>query len=169
MRALFGCIVLAVLACWLWTLSMETWAHRTPRPRHRRHAAMAAQVRRGLVFSTLLALPLVTLWAVSTYSGGPVAMRASWYGAAQQGRITAGGALFDRWACTAAHRTLPLGTRLHCVHPRSHRWVDVTVTDRGPFVPGRDLDLSEQAARQLRIEGQGVAWVQVTVMGGAGE
>ena len=112
-----------------------------------------------------LALCLMLALAVPLSAGGPVVMRASWYGPWHDGKPMANQKRFDRWACTAAHRTLPLGTRLHLVELRSHRWVDVTVTDRGPFVPGRDLDLSEMAARQLRIAERGVALVQVTVLG----
>lgn len=118
--------------------------------------------RRGLIFSILLGL----LLALSTYAAGPRLMVASWYGVAHQGRTTESGMSFDRWGLTCAHKTLPLGTWLRVTDPRSHRWVMVRVTDRGPYIPGRDLDLSEQAARQLRIERQGVAWVEVSIVGG---
>lgn len=123
-------------------------------------------MKRGILLSVILALFLACLLAISTYAAGPRLMVASWYGIAHQGRTTASGMSFDRWGLTCAHKTLPLGTWLRVTDPRSHRWVMVRVTDRGPFIPGRDLDLSEQAARQLRIERQGVAWVEVAVIRG---
>jgi rare lipoprotein A len=123
-------------------------------------------MKRGILLSVILALFLACLWALSTYAAGPRLMVASWYGKAHQGRATASGMSFDRWGLTCAHKTLPLGTWLRVTDPRSHRWVMVRVTDRGPFVPGRDLDLSEQAARQLRIEREGVAWVEVAIIRG---
>lgn len=74
---------------------------------------------------------------------------------------TVTGRKYDAKAFTAAHKTLPLGTILHVCRGRT--CVGVTINDRGPFVRGRDLDLSVAAARALHMTGRGVAKVRVAV------
>ncbi len=91
-------------------------------------------------------------------------MVASWYGHKYHGRQTASGAVFDMYAMTAAHKTLPFGTRLRVTHPRNRRSVVVEVNDRGPFIKGRDLDLSMGAAQALAMVDEGVARVQIERM-----
>ena len=76
---------------------------------------------------------------------------------------TASGARYDPKKFTAAHRTLPFGTRLRVVNPRNHRSVTVIVNDRGPFTKGRVLDLSLAAARELRMTDRGLIRVMATV------
>lgn len=85
---------------------------------------------------------------------------ASWYGEHFRGSPTACGDLYDPDRLTAAHRTLPCGTRLHVEH--AGRSVEVTVTDRGPFVPGRILDLSRRAFSVLAPPEQGLIAVRAT-------
>jgi rare lipoprotein A len=80
---------------------------------------------------------------------------ASFYDKNYQGK-TASGVRYDSSKFTAAHRTLPFGTRVTVVEPRSHRVVTVVVNDRGPFVKGRVLDLSYSAAQALRMTGRGL-------------
>jgi len=75
--------------------------------------------------------------------------KASWYGKRFHGRRTASGERFNMYALTAAHPSLPFGTRLRVRHVESGREVDVRVNDRGPHVGGRILDLSQAAARAL--------------------
>jgi rare lipoprotein A len=96
----------------------------------------------------------------------PVTMtgRASWYGERHQGRLTASGEVFDKNALTAAHRSLPFGTRLRVVNLENEREVEVRVNDRGPMIPGRELDLSYAAARALGAVGSGVIPVRMTVL-----
>lgn len=84
---------------------------------------------------------------------------ASWYGPQHDGRKTASGEVFDQDGFTAAHRTLPFGTRLRVELNR--RVVEVRINDRGPFRKGRDLDLSLGAARKLGMVGHGLAIVEV--------
>lgn len=83
---------------------------------------------------------------------------ASYYGSGQ--RVACGGR-FDPEALTAAHRTLPCGTRVEVVNRRSGARVVVRINDRGPFVPGRVIDVSRAAARQLGLIGPGLAPVSV--------
>jgi rare lipoprotein A len=81
---------------------------------------------------------------------------ASWYGADFHGRRTANGERYDMYAMTAAHKTLPLGTRVVVVNRTSGRRISVRVNDRGPFVAGRVIDLSLAAARALGSADAGV-------------
>ena len=90
--------------------------------------------------------------------------RASWYGEPYHGRITANGERFDMHALTAAHPTLPFGTRLRVVNLRNDRSVEVRVNDRGPFVPGRIIDLSYAAARALGAVRAGIVPARLTVL-----
>jgi len=89
---------------------------------------------------------------------------ASWYGDAFQGVPTASGELFDMNRLTAAHPTLPLGSRIIITNLRNHRSVVVRVNDRGPLVPGRLVDVSKAAARRLGIIGAGIARVRVRTL-----
>ena len=100
-------------------------------------------------------------------------MVSSFYGPGFDGRSTASGALFDRTALTAAHRTLPFGTRLRLTNPKTHSSVTVEVTDRGPynefagvryFADARDLDVSEAAARKLGFMREGVTTLSVQLV-----
>lgn len=86
---------------------------------------------------------------------------ASWYGEQFQGRRTANGEVFDRGVVTAAHPTLPLPSLVRVVNLENRRELVVRVNDRGPFVGDRIIDLSQQAARQLGYERQGLARVRV--------
>jgi rare lipoprotein A len=81
---------------------------------------------------------------------------ASWYGLPFHGRRTASGERFDMNAMTAAHPFLPFGTRVLVRNPANGRSVVVRINDRGPHVPGRIIDLSHAAARQLGLLSVGV-------------
>ena len=89
-------------------------------------------------------------------------MLASYYGRELEGNLTASGEPFDADAYTAAHRTLPLGTRLRV--SLGGESVVVTVNDRGPYVAGRDLDLSLAAAQDIGLTYSGEALVRVAVL-----
>jgi hypothetical protein len=88
-------------------------------------------------------------------------MLASYYGRELEGQPMANGQPFDADAYTAAHRSLPFGTRLEVSYGGES--VRVTVTDRGPYVAGRDLDLSLAAAQQIGLTGPGEAPLRVRV------
>ena len=89
---------------------------------------------------------------------------ASWYGRQHHGKRTASGETYDMHKLTAAHRTLPLGTRVRVTNLDNGRVVDVRINDRGPFVSGRVLDLSYAAAQRLGAVGDGVVPVGFTVL-----
>lgn len=89
---------------------------------------------------------------------------ASWYGHPFHGRLTASGEVYDMNRMTAAHPSLPFGTRLRVENLDNGRATTVEVNDRGPFARGRILDLSRQAARELEMIGPGTARVRLTVL-----
>ena len=89
---------------------------------------------------------------------------ASWYGQAHHGKKTASGEAFDMYALTAAHRSLPLGTRIRVTNVANGRAVDVRINDRGPAIPGRIIDLSYGAARALGAVGDGVFRVRIAIL-----
>jgi len=91
---------------------------------------------------------------------------ASFYGEAHSGRPTASGALFDPSRFTAAHRTLPFGTRVRVINLDNGRRTVVTVNDRGPFRKGRVIDVSTRAARALGFVKAGTARVRIEVISG---
>ncbi len=86
---------------------------------------------------------------------------ASWYGKEFHEKPTATGEIYDMYAMTAAHRTLPLGTRVIVTDLDTHRSVRVRINDRGPFVKDRIIDLSYGAAKKLGIVQKGTARVEV--------
>jgi rare lipoprotein A len=87
---------------------------------------------------------------------------ASYY---SQGQRTASGARFNPNGFTAAHRSLPFGTRVRVTNRSNGRSVIVTINDRGPFVRGRIIDLSRGAAQAISMTGAGVARVSLEVLG----
>jgi rare lipoprotein A len=91
---------------------------------------------------------------------------ASWYGQAHEGRKTASGERFSRSQLTAAHRSLPLGTKVQVTNLRTGQQVVVRINDRGPHGGGkrRIIDLSEAAAKRVGVLAQGTARVQVVVV-----
>lgn len=82
--------------------------------------------------------------------------KASYYSTGFHGRLTASGEVYDSLAYTCAHKTLPFGTRVLIENNATHAIVEVTVTDRGPFVPGRIVDLSYRAAEEIGMIRAGV-------------
>ena len=90
---------------------------------------------------------------------------ASWYGPGFHGNRTSSGEIYDQNDLTAAHQTLPLGTRVAVTNLQNGRTVEVRINDRGPFVKGRTIDLSYAAARSLGMLGPGTVPVRIEVLG----
>jgi rare lipoprotein A len=88
-------------------------------------------------------------------------LKASWYGPKFHGKFTANGEVYDQMALTAAHKTLSFGTLLKITNPKNGKSVIVRINDRGPYIDGRELDLSKGAAIELGILEKGVARVKV--------
>jgi rare lipoprotein A len=102
--------------------------------------------------------------AVSVQTG-----QASWYGKAFAGKATASGEIFNHELLTAAHRSLPLGTKVRVTNVANGKSVEVKVNDRGPYTDGRIIDLSRAAARALGMIEDGLAEVRLETISLPGE
>jgi rare lipoprotein A len=121
-------------------------------------------------FSAIAALFLAFACASPTLTDirpedGARYVTASWYGQKFHGRPTSSGERYDMYRLTAAHKTLKFGTRLRVTNPDTGQSADVTVNDRGPFIRGRDLDLSYGAAKRIGLIKKGVGKVKVEYLG----
>jgi rare lipoprotein A len=88
-------------------------------------------------------------------------MKSSWYGPRFHGRKTASGETYDQMAFTAAHKSLKFGMLLRVTNPKNGKSVIVRINDRGPYIPGRQLDLSKAAAIELGTIFKGVALLKI--------
>lgn len=114
----------------------------------------------ALVLCMGLSAPAPALATAPYETGG-----ASWYGGKRHhGRATASGRPFNQWGTTAAHRSLPFGTRVRIRNLTNGRTADVTIADRGPFIRGRVIDVSRHTADALGMTRAGVARVELRVM-----
>lgn len=91
---------------------------------------------------------------------------ASWYGRDFHGLRTSNGEIYDMYGISAAHKTLPMGTLVRVTHLGTGRQIEVRINDRGPFAPGRIIDLSYGAARQFGMVEAGLAEVEIVAIGG---
>ena len=89
---------------------------------------------------------------------------ASWYGPGFQGKKTASGEIFDDSKLTAAHKTIPLGSKAKVTNLTNGKTVEVKINDRGPFIDGRVVDLSQAAAEALGMIDRGTARVQIDLL-----
>ena len=103
---------------------------------------------------------------VQTHSHGKSVQhgKASWYGKPFHGRLTANGERYNMHAPTAAHKTLPFGTRVRVTNLDNGKHTVVRINDRGPFVKGRIIDLSYGAAKQIQMLQMGVARVKLEIL-----
>ncbi|WP_276498543.1 septal ring lytic transglycosylase RlpA family protein [Pontibacter litorisediminis] len=89
---------------------------------------------------------------------------ASWYGSRYHGRKTSSGERYNKNAMTAAHKTLPFGTKVKVTNLDNNEFVIVRINDRGPFVGDRIIDVSEAAARKLDFHSEGIGNVKIEVL-----
>ncbi|HEY7559646.1 MAG TPA: septal ring lytic transglycosylase RlpA family protein [Candidatus Binatia bacterium] len=89
---------------------------------------------------------------------------ASWYGPGFHGQATASGVIYNQYDLTAAHQTLPLGSRVVVTNLNNGKSVEVLINDRGPFAKGRIIDLSHAAAQSIELVGPGTAPVRIEVI-----
>ena len=113
------------------------------------------------MLSKILCTSSALLLALSTSVSAGGSMLTSWYGPGFHGRLTANGEVYDQMGLTAAHKTLPFGTRLQVCYQGC---VNVRINDRGPYIGTRELDLSRGAAEAIGLTQPGVANVQVTYL-----
>ena len=114
----------------------------------------------ALLIALIAAIPLIVVGKVVGDRTGLVT--ASWYGERYRGKPTAIGELFDPDKLTAAHRRLPFGTKVRC--QLGKKFVVVTITDRGPFVKGREIDLSRAAFQRLANTDAGLIQIKMRVL-----
>ncbi|MGU3493622.1 septal ring lytic transglycosylase RlpA family protein [Xanthobacteraceae bacterium A53D] len=116
------------------------------------------EIRKGLLFASLA----LTITAISpaAFAGEQTGI-ASYY---WQGQSTASGERFNPGALTAAHRSLPFGTKVRVTNLKNGRTVVVRINDRGPFIRGRIIDVSKAAAGHLGFQSAGLTKVAVTVV-----
>lgn len=91
-------------------------------------------------------------------------MKASWYGPNFHGRQTANGEIYNQYELTAAHKTMKFGTLLRLTNPDNNKSIIVRINDRGPYIEGRELDLSYASAKALGIIKPGVKRLKVEVV-----
>jgi len=106
-----------------------------------------------------LALLAAVLWAAPAHAG-----TASWYGPGFDGEVTASGEVFDQGAATCAHRSLPFGTTVRVTNLDNGRAATCRISDRGPFVRGRVIDVSKAVARRLGMLRAGLAPVTINII-----
>src|SRR5262245_9346699 len=138
-------------------------AHATKSQKYASHKSRKYASRKGRDYAEgRKAVRKSRVTETASYGGGSTGI-ASYY---SSGTRTASGARFNPGGMTAAHRSLPFGTRVLVTSAATGRSVTVTINDRGPFVKGRIIDLSRGAAQALGITGAGLARVSVSVVGG---
>ena len=125
----------------------------------------------SVFISIFLALPAKVLFAKEAFSHHsraaytkPITGTASYYGEKFQGKRTASGEIFNKNAMTAAHRSLPFGTKVKVTNLRNGKTVLVKINDRGPHVPGRMIDLSQAAAKKIGLSHAGTVRVKLQVL-----
>jgi rare lipoprotein A len=121
--------------------------------------------------SRALATALLVFLSTPTFAAQPGLVQtgiASYYHDSLHGNRTASGQIYDKNKMSAAHKTLPLGSRVRVTDRRTGKSIVVQVNDRGPFVKGRVIDLSRRAAKELGIIQRGITPVKVEVLSVAG-
>ena len=124
--------------------------------RQKAHATEKAEGKQDLVKDKVTVKKSTTGEPVIEQTG-----EASSYGRGFEGKKTANGEKFDKKDLTAAHPTLPLGTKATVTNLENGKSVDVLINDRGPYVKGRDIDVSQGAAKELDMDKNGVAPVKI--------
>lgn len=118
-------------------------------------------MRNHWILATFIVL---TAFSAHSYSQTPSSKgKASWYGPNHHGKKTANGERFNQNALTAAHPTLPFGTKVKVTNTLNNKSIVVRINDRGPYAKGRIIDLSRGAAAKLDLIKQGVAPVHLYV------
>lgn len=131
------------------------------RPKHKRHLVRRAKKRWMPAIARVQGHSLGSQLSTATAERVGIA---SWYGPGFHGRRTASGTRYDMNELTAAHKSLPFGTRLLVKNKATGKSTIVTITDRGPYVGERVLDLSKEAARQLHMIRSGISEVEYSIL-----
>ncbi|MEW5774426.1 MAG: septal ring lytic transglycosylase RlpA family protein [Thermodesulfobacteriota bacterium] len=168
--SLLALALVLILAAGCGRKVLETPAPR-PAPRPEPAPAPAAEPQRTAPKGTFkpYAIAGTTYYPLAAVEGGwEEEGLASWYGPGFHGQKTSCGETYDMNSMTAAHKVLPMHTRIRVQNLENGRSADLRVNDRGPFVAGRIVDLSHAGAQALGVVGPGTARVRLTVLGGEG-
>ena len=114
-----------------------------------------------MFIKSLSTIAAAVLLSVSTSASATNSMLSSWYGGYFHGRTTANGETYNMYGHTAAHKSLPFGTKLRVCYQGC---VDVRINDRGPYIGQRELDLSYGAAKAIGLVEPGVATVSISYL-----
>ncbi|KHK02950.1 septal ring lytic transglycosylase RlpA family protein [Desulfovibrio sp. TomC] len=149
-------LLLRLLAILLLALSLAGCAGKAtiPRPTGREPATLRPYTVKGVTY--------VPLHSAAGYREEGVA---SWYGPGFHGHTTSCGEIYDQYKLTCAHKLLPMHTMVRVTNLENGRSLVLRVNDRGPFVAGRIIDLSQAGARELGVHARGTAKVRVEVEG----
>jgi rare lipoprotein A len=150
--------------CWLLTAVMAHQTSKAPlsrMPQARTYAWLLLIAALAAGCSTQPARPLSAVPQASPTGSGHLTL-ASWYGPGFNGQRTSSGEIFRENRLTAASRTLPMGSETRVTNLSNGKSVVVRINDRGPYVHGRGIDLSEGAARDIGLTRKGVARVRLT-------
>ncbi len=160
---------LVLIACGFWLCACASVEPRYPTTASRTdRTAEAPRASRGVVRGTMRPYQVNGRWYTPREQPGyDETGMASWYGSFHNGKPTATGEMFDMWAISAAHKTLPLPCIVAVTNLDNGKTIRVRVNDRGPFVDGRIIDLSRAAADRLGFENRGVTRVRVRYVGPA--
>jgi rare lipoprotein A len=113
------------------------------------------------MFKRIISSAFIAAACISTSASSAGTMLASWYGPYFHGRLTANGETYDMYGISAAHKTLPFGTKLRVCYQGC---VNVRINDRGPYIGTRELDLSYGAAKAIGLVEPGVATVSISYL-----
>jgi len=114
-----------------------------------------------MFFKSITTIAAALCLSISTSASATNSMLSSWYGGYFHGRTTANGETYNMYGYTAAHKTLPFGTKLRVCYEGC---VDVRINDRGPYIGARELDLSYGAAQTIGLIKPGVDYVSYTYL-----
>ena len=120
--------------------------------------------RKCYILSVIIFLFIGISQPISAQSTDIQKGEASWYGSKYHGRPTSSGEPYNKNKMTAAHKTLPFGTKVKVTNLKNNESVIVRINDRGPFVGDRIIDVSEVAARELEFHDEGIGYVKVEVL-----
>ncbi len=118
-----------------------------------------------LKFLALISLNILIISCASYYRSSSNYAVASWYGSEFHGKPTSSGEIFNMYANTCAHREYPFGTKLKVTNINNKKSINCIVNDRGPFVSGRDIDLSYAAAKEIGLISTGTSNVMIEYLG----
>jgi len=113
---------------------------------------------------TIISILVFSLLSFAKYKSKEKVGNVSWYGSTHHGKITASGQVFNMYNLTAAHKTLPFGTKVRITNPLNRISVIVTINDRGPYIKDREFDLSKKAFSRISPLNKGLLKIRYKIL-----